>query len=338
MTNIKDISEIFYVRQDGTHLRQLTDDKQFVHYADFISNSSKILYVQSNVESGSQTLYTLDLLSGQKDSICTANIFQSTHSVDEPPYKRLHISSNGIDVYFASWNTNDAVLIPRDIYRVNILTKQITNLTKSESNYRINEFTVSSNESLIVFSKTEDPRRISSLDALDLASGVKTNLYHSPADNCLFPQWLQDGKRIFFIETDYAVGKARLLHTDSGNTLSTINVDPRVGTYFPKVFSNDKVILDRKDGSGLYVLFDLHSFSFSNLNIPGTAKPYPTQDESQVLFFNPQWSICSINVSDLSERKLILNPQNSGNTVLPQASRSNAEILFLSVQTIEVRR
>ncbi|MFA5834115.1 MAG: hypothetical protein WDA22_11640 [Bacteroidota bacterium] len=334
----KDISEIFTVYQDGSGLRQLTNEKQFIHYADFIPNSSKIYYVQSKLGAGYQGIFTLDLKTGQKDSLCVANIFQSTHYVDIPHYKRILVSSDGKEIFFASWESNDANLTPRNIFKVNIQTKVVTNITNNTPGNRINEICLSFDNTKIVYSEIDQTNKLASIYIYDIGTNNKKKIYSSSDGTCYHPQILSDNKRIFFVEIDNSdtkSSKLKIVRADSINNVTAITIQSLGFGYYPELSVTNDIIIDVNDSIPFLVIFNIDTQKQINTNIPNTNSPYLSKNEKYMLYFKNNWSLGIVTINSMTEQMILSTTNYTGSTHLPKTSYANNEIIFINRKTLK---
>jgi hypothetical protein len=337
----RNVSEVYFVNADGTDFKKITNDKEFVYCADFIPLSSKIYYVISFGDELKQTMVTLDLKTGIRDTICEINTFISRSRLNYPKWKRIDIAKDGKKIYVTSapplFPYNKAL----DILSIDLETKQITNITNNALTSVVNEISLSNDGNTIIYTETDQHWIPFSVNTINLVTGQKQNIFSRTSDGCYYPQIMPDNATAFFVEKNGDGPTILNYHTiplDSGRTSTIISPSYAGDHYYPSLSKYGSVLLADDTPGKKYGVLNLPSGVISRSEIPVTSVPFLSFDKNNWLYFSNNSTIKIFDAETGTISKTINIPLLNGNNSIPRMSNSNGDIIFLNIQSISEPR
>jgi len=249
-------SEIYQINSDGTGLLQLTSGRDFIHYADYIPQSSKIFFVRSartfdgrNTNSGPQNIYTLDLNNGRIDTLLTfARLFSSgTINQDlEDTWKKMVVTANGTKILFRG-NIVSQEDDQSDLFTIDIQSKQVTNLTNTVAGRYVGQFHLSFDESKIVYTERQSSPNYSYLYIMNADMSDKILLDQNRNEfEYYYPQLLNGNKEIVYIEKKYfgqfGTGKLKIFNIENRTSRDATEKDVVI-RFFSELTKYDNIVL-----------------------------------------------------------------------------------------------
>jgi hypothetical protein len=337
-------SEIYSVNSDGTDLRQRTDGKNFIHYADFIPNSNKIFFVQtginfngSNQINGEQVICTMDLATDAIDTIVQANIYNGVtyvnESRDDQP-RSIVISQDGKKLYYAG-RLPDMWSDRKGIYCVDLQTKQISSVITAENGLRVEHFKLSFDETKLVFTEYDANTKTSFLYIMDLNGNNKKLLGSSVSSEYCFPQLLSDNKEVVYIERN-GENILKVIDIDSLTTKSVTTLDPVIN-FFTELTTDNNIIINLSDDNPSPVLFNVFTKEQRNLEIPSISNPFFNKLRNNILYFESKWVMKKESISATQKTTIFSFTSKSGSTHVPQSSYTDDKIIFINKNTFTIK-
>lgn len=341
-------SEIYSVNSDGTDLRQRTNGKNFIHYADFIPNSNKIFFVQtginfngSNQVNGKQVICTMDLATGAIDTVVEANIYNDVTHVNESREdqpRSIVVSQDGKRLYYAG-RIPDMWSERKDIFCIDFQTKQITNLTNTADNWAVGHFRLSFNETKIVYTEFEKGKQTSYLYVMDISGVNKKLLNTSDSTEFHFPQILANNIDVVYVEfskQQYGLGRLKILNMDS-LTVTGVGLFDLSVFFFTELTKNNNIIIQLRMVNPPITILNLTTLSQNNLDIPSLPLPFLNKQGSEVLYFKSNWLMEKINIDGTQKTTIFNFGSNTGSTHVPQTSYTNEKIIFINKNVFTIK-
>ncbi|MFA6541703.1 MAG: hypothetical protein WCT99_08885 [Bacteroidota bacterium] len=341
-------SEIYLVNSDGTNLRKMTNGKNLIHYADFIPNSNKIFFIQTGINfngtnqvNGKQVICTMDLATGTIDTVVEANIYNDVTRVyenreDQP--RSIVVSQDGEKLYYAG-RIPDMWSERKDIFCVDIQTKQLINLTNTADNWAVGHFRLSFNETKIVYTEFEKGKQTSYLYVMDISGVNKKLLNTSDSTEFHFPQILANNIDVLYVEfskQQYGLGRLKILNMDS-LTVTRVGLFNLSVFFFTELTKENNIILQLYEQNASPSIVNLFSLALIDLNMPSTAKPFFNKLQNELFYFESDWVLKKVRFGGTLTTTTVNFAHSGGSTHVPQTSYTNDKIIFINknVFTIE---
>ena len=326
-------SELYSTDYDGSNLTQLTNAKNFIHYADFVPNSSKIYFVQTITGfDGSSEFYinqyilTYDFNTHVIDTIAQANIFDNTSSVYErlvDTQQQITASPDGRYLYYSNRSPNLGDN-RKDIFSVDLATKQIANITNIGSEYIINQFSISFDGSMMVYTVYRPSDRMTLLYLYNFNEQNSKLITESSSYTFDYPQLLNDNKTIVFAEL--LKQGIFLVNIDS---MQIKRYDSAAVSYYTPLSRDNNIIVLPLTLEPTPIILNLNTHQKTNLDVPTFSIPFFEKDGKSVLYFDTDWILKRESV-DGTQNNVVFDYSNmKGSTHVPQSSYTKDKIIFI---------
>ena len=346
-------SEIYQINSDGTGLLQLTSGRHFIHYADYIPLSNKIFFVRSprtfdgiTLSGGPQIINTLDLNNGVIDTLVYAEIFASSRGINEElvdTWRKMAVTANGAKILFVGYlssQTSDK----RDIFSVDIQSKQVTNLTNTIDGRYVGQFHLSFDETKIVYTERQPVNNYSYLYIMNADMSKKILLDENQNEfEYYYPQLLNGNKEIFYIErktynNPYGLGKLKIFNIENRTSRYVSDID--VGTFFFYELTKDNNIVGIFGGTNPSIrIVNLTTLIETTLDIPSLTKQFTFDKEGNYLYsFDESWYLYKRSVDGMHKSLVFGLTNQTGTTHLPRLSYTGDKILFIGKDDFSIKQ
>jgi hypothetical protein len=345
-------SEIYQINSNGTGLLQLTSGRDFIHYADYIPQSTKIFFVRSprtfngiSLSGGPQIINTLDLNNGVIDTLVYAEIFASSRGINEElvdTWRKMTVTANGAKILFVGYlssQTSDR----RDIFSVDIQSKQVTNLTNTIDGRYVGQFHLSFDETKIVYTELQSDKNNSYLYIMNADMSDKVLLDQNQNEfEYYYPQLLNGNNEIVYIEKKYSaspgIGRLKIFNIENRTSRYVKDID--VGTFFFYEITKDNNIVGIFGGlNPSFRIMNLITLADTILDIPLLTKQLTFDREGDYLYsFDESWYLYKRSVDGLQKSQVFGLTNRSGTTHLPRLSYTGDKILFIGKDDFSIKQ
>ncbi|MHB1049064.1 MAG: TolB family protein [Bacteroidota bacterium] len=336
-------SELYSTNEDGSNIQQLTFGNNFIHYVDFIPNSNKIFFVQtgllfdgSSQREGEQDICTYDFNNNTIDTIIAANIYQNVKYVNESSLdipRSIVVSPDGQNIYYSNrlpyWYSDS-----KDIFVIDLVTKQSINLTNTNIDKTLRHFSLSFDGSKIVFSEYNQATFTSYLYIMNSDGSNKKLLASSDTNKYYFPQLLSDNQSIVFVEPD----KHSLEQLELNSLIVRELISDSVYVYFYTELTRDNNLFLQKSGiSFSSMVMNITTGQQRVLSIPSLSMPFFDKEGNSMLYFQTDWVLNKIKIDGSSNSLVFDKSGNLGSTHVPKESCLRDKIVFITKNTLRIK-
>jgi hypothetical protein len=314
------LSDIRIVDIDGTNQKILVNGRINVRYANFLPNGQKIIYVQTAIDGGEQSLYSMNPDGSGKTFLTilnSINFYYYRLYPDTAQERMLFTPDSRSIIYIASsagpsnsWNQDN-------VYRIASDGSANTNLTQNYGNARrIYDMALSADGQQIVYGEYDLDQNGNVTDneyrlcMINIDGSNKKIIKKSRDHQLLYPQFLQTDKNVvIYVARSIQIRDSSAIRSMSVADTSLDRVIITVGALqlAPVILSQNKMVYTEFYNPSFYMI-DLTNGSKQNLMLPFYTSLLKMSLDRTMLLTNSGMTLWSGQPDGSNDNKITVSP------------------------------